>query len=110
ISYHRQITKETLLPLIQNASTVACRSGYSTLMDLVVLDKKAIIIPTPGQTEQEYLGNYLHREGIFYHAPQQRLDLQDALEKARSFPFRQPISKENLYRYKKIVDNWLAGI
>src|SRR5690606_24671820 len=77
ISYHRQITKETLLPLIQKASIVVCRSGYSTLMDLVVLDKKAIIIPTPGQTEQEYLGNYLHREGIFYHAPQQRLDLQD---------------------------------
>ncbi len=45
--------------LIVNAETVICRSGYSTLMDLHVLGKKNItLIPTPGQTEQEYLASY----------------------------------------------------
>lgn len=45
--------------LIVNAETVICRSGYSTLMDLHILDKrKIILIPTPGQTEQEYLAKY----------------------------------------------------
>jgi uncharacterized protein (TIGR00661 family) len=50
---------EKLHTLIVNAETVICRSGYSTLMDLHLLNKKKIIlIPTPGQTEQEYLANY----------------------------------------------------
>ena len=35
-----------------------CRSGYSNIMDLSRLQKKAILIPTPGQTEQEYLARY----------------------------------------------------
>ncbi|MDR1811444.1 MAG: hypothetical protein LBQ87_01320 [Candidatus Fibromonas sp.] len=35
--------------------TILCRSGYSTLMDLKLLKANAILIPTPGQTEQIYL-------------------------------------------------------
>jgi spore coat polysaccharide biosynthesis predicted glycosyltransferase SpsG len=47
--------------LIVNAETIICRSGYSTLMDLHLLEKKQIIlVPTPGQTEQEYLASYWH--------------------------------------------------
>ncbi|MBA2613532.1 MAG: glycosyltransferase [Bacteroidetes bacterium] len=48
-----------LKKLILNADTIICRSGYSTLMDLYTLQKKKmILIPTPGQTEQEYLAYY----------------------------------------------------
>lgn len=48
-----------LKKLILCAETIICRSGYSTLMDLHLLNKKKIIlIPTPGQTEQEYLADY----------------------------------------------------
>jgi uncharacterized protein (TIGR00661 family) len=48
-----------LKDLIINSELVICRSGYSTLMDLHFLQKKKIIlIPTPGQTEQEYLAKY----------------------------------------------------
>jgi predicted glycosyltransferase len=48
-----------LKKLILVAETVICRSGYSTLMDLHLLKKqKIILIPTPGQTEQEYLAEY----------------------------------------------------
>jgi uncharacterized protein (TIGR00661 family) len=43
---------------ISQAEWIICRSGYSTIMDLSVFDKKVIYIPTPGQTEQEYLGKY----------------------------------------------------
>ncbi len=45
--------------LIKNARLVICRPGYSTIMDLSVFGKKALLIPTPGQTEQEYLGRYM---------------------------------------------------
>lgn len=48
-----------LSQLITNSKTVVCRSGYSTLMDLQHLQKTSyILIPTPGQDEQEYLANY----------------------------------------------------
>lgn len=43
---------------ISNASTIVARSGYSTIMDLHVLGAKAELIPTPGQTEQEYLAKW----------------------------------------------------
>jgi uncharacterized protein (TIGR00661 family) len=50
---------DELCRLIVNSETVICRSGYSTLMDLHLLNKKKLIlIPTPGQTEQEYLSEY----------------------------------------------------
>lgn len=39
-----------------SAKKIICRSGYSSIMDLHVLNRKATLIPTPGQTEQEYLG------------------------------------------------------
>lgn len=39
------------------AEEIICRSGYSSIMDLHVLNRKATLIPTPGQTEQEYLAS-----------------------------------------------------
>jgi hypothetical protein len=52
-------TKEELKSLIFSSNKIICRSGYSTLMDMHLLGKKdLILIPTPGQTEQEYLAEY----------------------------------------------------
>jgi len=52
-------TKKELKKLILSSKKIICRSGYSTLMDLHLLGKKELIlIPTPGQTEQEYLAEY----------------------------------------------------
>ncbi|HMP29875.1 MAG TPA: glycosyltransferase, partial [Saprospiraceae bacterium] len=51
---------------IAAATLIICRSGYSTVMDLSIFDKKIIYIPTPGQTEQEYLADYhgFHNEQV----------------------------------------------
>jgi hypothetical protein len=46
---------------ILNAKKIICRSGYSTLMDLYAIGfdlKNVTLVPTPGQTEQEYLAKY----------------------------------------------------
>ncbi|MCW3077789.1 MAG: hypothetical protein JWO32_2398 [Bacteroidetes bacterium] len=52
-----------LSELISGSKKIICRSGYSSLMDLHALNKKEIIlIPTPGQTEQEYLAYYWHKK------------------------------------------------
>ena len=55
---------------------VVCRSGYSSLMDLAVLDKKTIIVPTPGQSEQEYLAEIHDHKGLFVSQFQGDLDLR----------------------------------
>ena len=54
---------ELLIPLLQGAEHIICRSGYSSIMDLAALGllDKAELIPTPGQPEQEYLASYISR-------------------------------------------------
>lgn len=63
------------------ADVVVSRSGYSTIMDLAKLKKKAILIPTPGQTEQEYLAQHFMGKNIFLSQPQHKLNLSNALDK-----------------------------
>jgi uncharacterized protein (TIGR00661 family) len=49
---------------ISNAQQIVCRSGYSSLMDLIRLKRTALFIPTPGQTEQEYLASISQKWGF----------------------------------------------
>ncbi|MFM2393990.1 MAG: hypothetical protein RLZZ546_1972 [Bacteroidota bacterium] len=44
--------------LLNESHLVICRSGYSSLMDLYATKTKAIVVPTPGQAEQEYLAKH----------------------------------------------------
>jgi hypothetical protein len=50
---------------VKNADLIVCRSGYSTIMDLFKLGKRALLVPTPGQTEQVYLAEYHVRKHGF---------------------------------------------
>ena len=70
---------------LQQADWVICRSGYTTVMDLVQLGKKAILVPTPGQTEQVYLGRYLQKQSLFYSVPQHLFNLREDMEKAKPY-------------------------
>jgi UDP-N-acetylglucosamine:LPS N-acetylglucosamine transferase len=47
---------------INESKLILCRSGYTTIMDLAKLGKKAFFIPTPGQFEQEYLAKKFQEE------------------------------------------------
>lgn len=51
---------EKFTELLQQSEEIISRAGYSTLMDLAVLGKKATLVPTPGQYEQLYLAE-LHK-------------------------------------------------
>lgn len=57
------LLSQELQEAIEQSNTIICRSGYSSIMDLHMLDRKAILIPTPGQTEQEYLGQRAQDSG-----------------------------------------------
>lgn len=56
------------------AKKVICRSGYSSILDLITLEKEAILIPTKGQSEQEYLAKYLSAKGRFETIQEKDLD------------------------------------
>jgi hypothetical protein len=71
-------------------------------MDLMAVRHKAILIPTPGQTEQEYLAGYLHRAGLFFSAGQSRLDLRMALRDASRF-YGRPVPRLNFNRIDFIL-------
>lgn len=73
--------------LIQQSHLVLARGGYSTIMDLAALHQKAILVPTPGQTEQEYLGKYLHEKKLFFVSSQQQFSLDKVLSDVQQFEF-----------------------
>ena len=70
--------------LIQSSKIVIARSGYSTIMDLIALQQTAILIPTPGQTEQEYLAKYLAAKKYFVAAQQREFNLVNQLKNFKS--------------------------
>lgn len=69
---------------INCSKIVLCRSGYTTVMDLAKLEKKAFFIPTPGQYEQEYLAERLDKKNIVPFSRQEDFQLKD-LEKVRRY-------------------------
>ena len=75
ITTYSFVTKELREDLLNRAKLVVSRSGYSTISDLAVVGTKAVLIPTPGQIEQEYLGAYHHLRGTFYSVQQHAIDL-----------------------------------
>jgi len=70
----------------EQSEFVISRSGYTTVMELLSLQKKSILIPTPGQTEQEYLAQHLMSENLCY-ATAQEADLLQAIKEAENFAF-----------------------
>jgi UDP-N-acetylglucosamine:LPS N-acetylglucosamine transferase len=91
-------TSGELNEMMSAAKLILCRSGYSSLMDLASLGKKAILVPTPGQTEQEYLAEYLFEQNIFYYQDQQDLNLEEALPQAVLFKgFQSDFEQNNFH-------------
>jgi uncharacterized protein (TIGR00661 family) len=71
--------------LIKDAKYVIARAGYSTIMDLAVLECNPILIPTPGQTEQEYLARKLKQSGMAYSIEQRRFNLEEAVNETAKY-------------------------
>lgn len=74
------LSGEDLQAAIAKASVVLCRSGYSSLMDLACMGKQAILVPTPGQPEQEYLAKRCQEQDWAYVVDQSNFDLKEALQ------------------------------
>lgn len=80
ITYYNFMNTAALEQAFNESDKVLCRSGYTTIMDLAQLGKKAFFIPTPGQYEQEYLAYKLKKTGLVPYARQSAFKVED-LEK-----------------------------
>lgn len=79
------VNSAALEKIINQSDLVVARSGYSTIMDIAALGKKAIFIPTPGQPEQEYLADKFMKAKIAFSVRQDEVDLIDALESSTGY-------------------------
>lgn len=75
---------EELQNAINRSQLIISRSGYTTIMDLAKLGKQAFFIPTPGQFEQEYLANYLDKNGTIASCSQSAFTL-DQLDRVTNY-------------------------
>ncbi len=101
IIFYNHVKSEILSEILCAAKMVVCRGGYSTVMDLVALQVNALLIATPGQTEQEYLALHLNKTGYFQYILQDaeviKMALDNSLQKTQ-FPLT------NNYLLKKAVE------
>ena len=77
ITFYNFMNTRQLKQCMNESELVLCRSGYTTIMDLAKLEKKAFFIPTPGQYEQEYLAKKLDEEGLVPYANQDDFRMED---------------------------------
>ncbi|RTY97034.1 glycosyltransferase, partial [Flavobacterium bomense] len=80
VTYYNFMNSRQLEQTFNESETVLCRSGYTTIMDLVKLEKKVFFIPTPGQYEQEYVAKKLKEEGLVPYAKQDDFRIEDLKE------------------------------
>jgi uncharacterized protein (TIGR00661 family) len=108
VTFFNHLAADELNKLINQSSLVIARAGYSTIMDLAALQKKAILVPTPGQGEQEYLAGFLHDQGFCYACRQEDLLLGDILKKSGAFSFSAWPSTEA--DHDTVVYDWLLTV
>jgi uncharacterized protein (TIGR00661 family) len=93
---------------IEQSKLFISRSGYTTIMDLIKLKKNAVLVPTPGQTEQEYLAKYLMEKKYFYTIDQADFSLKDILEEVSNFSFKKlDYSCDN---YKNVINEFVGSL
>ncbi len=95
--------------LICAARLVICRPGYTTLMDMLKLRKKTVMVPTPGQGEQEYLAARAFLNKLALTMPQHRFSLSDALERATEFEYHFP-DETDTTTYREVVRSFARSL
>ena len=77
VTIFNHVDDDLFVELVTKSKNIICRGGYSSLMDLAALGRNAFLVPTPGQTEQEYLAEYLTRKGLFNSCKQKDFQLKN---------------------------------
>ena len=105
-SFAKNFAGTELEKKMRSARLIISRTGYTTVMDIVAMKKKSVLIPTPGQSEQEYLGKYLTEKRIALCIPQKSFNLKSALARAATFDYAEG-DKFDFSHYERFVDQFL---
>lgn len=101
------LNAEELQKEIAAAKLIVSRSGYSTIMDLAAMGKKAVFVPTPGQTEQEYLARLFDERKQHVALSQREFDLPSAIKKSEEYSGFQP---RKFDAFKPMVDAFVTSL
>ncbi|MBO9636162.1 MAG: glycosyl transferase family 28 [Chitinophagaceae bacterium] len=94
--------------LVCQSKLVISRSGYTTVMDLLKTKSKSILVPTPGQAEQEYLATHLEKEQLACTMQQQGFNLVKAMAKANAFSYVP--NNEDMLQYKVVINGFVRTL
>lgn len=71
----------------EQSEYIISRSGYTTVMEILSMQKKSILVPTPGQSEQEYLADILQKQGLIFSISQNKFSIINAVQQAKQFSY-----------------------
>ena len=108
VQIENHLCSDRLNLAIEQSKIIISRGGYTSIMDFALLKKQAVLVPTPGQLEQEYLCRYLLSKKYFLAIQQEKFELEDAFKKAAQFDF-QPIDFSN-EMYQKTVNEFVLSL
>lgn len=109
LTVYNHLSATDLNRLINDSTIIISRSGYSTIMDLIGLNKKCIFIPTPGQPEQEYLARYLSSKKLCLSFPQKNFSLQKALTAIHESTFNS-FNEPVMEKYKDVLEEFVKEL
>ena len=92
ITIINHLPSSAMKEVLMTSKSIISRSGYTTIMELISLNCSALLIPTPGQTEQEYLARYLESKGWFRSLSQNEISAHMML------PFTEPAWTDDLLK------------
>ena len=104
VKFYNHLPALELSDEMAKAQWVISRSGYSTVMDVIAMGKKSILIPTPGQPEQEYLARHLFKNRLAYTVDQRNFSIESALDEAADFPYQIPESNAQTHLKHTMAD------
>ena len=82
---YNHLSSSDMRKMLTGSNKIIARSGYSTIMDLISLNCSALLIPTPGQTEQIYLAERMMAKNWFYCIEQKDLNLVRDVEIVKNY-------------------------
>lgn len=95
ITVYPHLSTEPFAELVKSSECFVSRPGYSTVMDQAALGANCLFVPTPGQTEQVYLGKLLKNAKYARSLEESRLTAENLLKAFEGDPWRLPVSEHS---------------
>jgi uncharacterized protein (TIGR00661 family) len=83
--FYSYLNRQQIADYMRQSDFIICRSGYTTVMEMVELKKRGVFVPTPGQIEQEFLARYYLQQGWCFYMPQNKFNLQTAVTQGKKY-------------------------